>query len=111
MDHIGIDVHKRDNQIRLLAEGLDPFRHTEGRSRSTRPSATRASRGGAARVEGAGLDPEQIVGLHPDGLTDAVAALGPQLERAKDEHTRVPWRSSRRRSSGGLDTVVDSLKT
>src|SRR5262249_43290966 len=37
-------------------------------------------------VEGARLDLEQVVRLHADGLADAMAVLGPPLERSKDEH-------------------------
>src|SRR5262249_39244267 len=38
------------------------------------------------RVQGAGLDLEEAVGLRPDGLADAVAVLGTPLQGPEDEH-------------------------
>src|SRR5262249_47792250 len=38
------------------------------------------------RVERARLDPQQVLGLSPDRLADAVAVPRPPLERPEDEH-------------------------
>ena len=38
------------------------------------------------RIERAGFDLEQVVGLRADGLADAVAVLRTPLEGAEDEH-------------------------
>ena len=62
-------------------------------------------------VERAGFDLQQVVGLRADGLADAVAVLrAPTAGSEGSSMSRVPWRSSRRCSSGRLAIVVDSLR-
>ena len=69
-------------------------------------------------IQGARLDLEQVVGLHADGLADAVAVLRAPLKRAKDEHVEGPLEEFQalfvglfghsRRQSTALD--VDTLR-
>ena len=62
------------------------------------------------RIEGAGFDLEQLVGLRADGLADAVAVVRTPLQDSKDEHVERALEKFQAPFVGVFAIVVDSRR-